>query len=107
MPQAIVSYQKGLSDVFHRQFDKKYAVIIIVLAIFSLLFSPYFILFLTGQGYTFPFIDITICTLLFLVMSVSIFIDTQYSIPQHLEVITTKANILVFLSVLITIYFSV
>ncbi|MBQ4794601.1 hypothetical protein F9U41_11175 [Pectobacterium versatile] len=104
LPDAINSYVSGNEEIYHKKYDRFFLISISFISVAFLFLGFEFLSILTGEKYTFSFNDVLMCSLCFTVTAVSVFIDTQYSIPQRREFITTRSNIAVLIVFLILLY---
>ncbi len=104
LPTVIDSYLTGRADKFHKKYDFFYIFFIFFIALIFGLLGKFFIIMLTGDKYHFSNIDIVLSMCCFLSISLAVFIDTQYSIPQKKEFITTRSNFVVLVVFVFLLY---
>lgn len=107
LPNAIQSYKAGMQYSFHKKNRVIYsAVVILISSSISILGVPFLRIF-AGAEYPYKYIDVFFCSLCIIITAVAVYIDTQVSIPQGLESITTKSNFAVLLVFIGCVYFTV
>lgn len=104
MPTAIQSYRNFSNNIFHKKYGLIYAVINGVIFLFLCVLGTTFLIYFAGGEYHFNHIDIVLCAMCVISTAAAVYIDTQISIPQGLEKITTSSNLIVLLVFLATLY---
>lgn len=103
MPISIAkrSSTDGLSYIKNN--SKRYAILITCIFVSLIFVGVPALRFIATSKYSFSIIDVTLCALCMLVTAFAVFIDTQISIPNNLEKITTFSNSIVLISFSISI----
>ncbi|WP_152691936.1 lipopolysaccharide biosynthesis protein [Aeromonas hydrophila] len=104
MPTAIQSYKNFINKIFHKKYGLMYAAINGAIFLFLCVFGTTFLIYFAGEEYHFNDIDIVLCAMCVISTSAAVYIDTQISIPQGLESITTRSNLIVLSIFLATLY---
>ncbi|MNZ89629.1 hypothetical protein D3C78_1085620 [compost metagenome] len=104
MPMAIQSYKNSSNNMFHKKYGLMYAAINSVIFLFLCVLGTTFLTYLAGEEYHFNHIDIVLCAMCVISTAAAVYIDTQISIPQGLESITTRSNLIVLSVFLATLY---
>lgn len=104
MPTAIQSYKNLSHDVFHRKYGGMYIIINAAIFIFLCTLGMTFLMYFAGGEYHFKRIDVLLCAMCVISTAVAVYIDTQVSIPQGLERITTRSNFIVLSVFMSTLY---
>ncbi|WP_429066321.1 lipopolysaccharide biosynthesis protein [Aeromonas bestiarum] len=104
MPTAIQSYKNFSNNMFHKKYGLMYAAINGVIFLFLCVLGTTFLIYFAGEEYHFNHIDIILCAMCVISTAAAVYIDTQISIPQGLESITTRSNLIVLSIFLATLY---
>ncbi|MFQ2243191.1 lipopolysaccharide biosynthesis protein [Aeromonas enteropelogenes] len=104
MPTAIQSYKNFSHNTFHKKYGLMYVAINIFIFIFIFTFGLTFLMYFAGGEYHFNRIDVLLCAMCVISTAAAVYIDTQISIPQRLESITTRSNFIVLSVFLATLY---
>jgi O-antigen/teichoic acid export membrane protein len=104
MPTAIQSYKNFSHNQFHKKYGFMYVAINVAIFIFICTLGTTFLMYFTGGEYHFNYIDVLLCAVCVISTAAAVYIDTQISIPQGLESITTRSNFIVLSVFLATLY---
>lgn len=104
MPTAIQSYRSCNNNNFHKKYGLMYVFINISIFVSICTLGTTFLKYFAGSEYHFSHIDMLLCAICVISTSIAVYIDTQISIPQGLESITTRSNFIVLSVFLATLY---
>ncbi|TCN77392.1 oligosaccharide flippase family protein [Shewanella fodinae] len=105
LPIALESYKKSEGTAYHIKYDKLFVLCVFLIFLIFIIFGYSILKYFVGDLYNFEYQSIMYVAIFFIVVSASVFIDTQYSIPQYLEKITTYSNVIVLTFLLTSVYF--
>ncbi|WP_318519183.1 oligosaccharide flippase family protein [Photobacterium leiognathi] len=104
-PQASLAYLKAVEiKKYHKVNALKYFIVLCLISLFILTFGEYGLELFVGNKFTINYISVVICCLLFIISSISAYIDTQHSVPSGLEKVTLYGNLVVMFSYFPLIY---
>ncbi len=105
LPKASLAYlNKDNIKNYHKSLSVKYISVIISSSVLLFILGQYGLQLFVGENFDISKESITIGMLLYIVSAVSVYLDTQHSIPLHYEKVTFSANVIVASFYLISLY---
>lgn len=105
LPKASLVYlNKDNIKNYHKSLSVKYISVIISSSVLLFILGQYGLQLFVGENFDISKESITICILLYIISALSVYLDTQHSIPLHYEKVTFSANVIVASFYLISLY---
>lgn len=96
-PAAINAYQVKVGSEHHHHNFKRYIMLMLFIVIGLLLLGLPFLKLFAGNKFDFGMISVVFSSIVVIMTSLAVYIDTQHSIPSNLEKVTTLSNLSVLL----------
>lgn len=104
-PQASIVYLKSVAiRKFHTVNMLKYLAVVLLISLSFLVFGQYFLELFVGDKFIINYASVVICSLLFIISSISVYIDTQHSVPSGFEKVTLYGNLVVMFTYIPLMY---
>jgi len=105
LPKASAVYLKMENiKAYHKSLYSKYLILILSTSMLLIFFGQYSLMLFLGEKFSISDTSIQVCAFIYVISAMSVYLDTQHSIPLHYEKVTFRANVIVAIFYLVSLY---